>query len=85
MTPRLVFRPEAEAELFDAQASYEGEGLGLGANVRSSVVLGMVLFGLDGCIFLLAYDWIGVGFHAFALAMIAKGYVAARRLPSPNA
>ena len=48
-------------------------------------VLGMVLFGLDGCIFLLARDWIGVGFHGFALAMIAKGYVAARRLPSPNA
>jgi hypothetical protein len=48
-------------------------------------VLGMVLFGLDGCIFLLAQDWIGVGFHGFALAMIARGYVAARRLPSPNA
>jgi hypothetical protein len=46
-------------------------------------VLGMVLFGLDGCIFVLAQDWIGVAFHGFALAMIGKGYVAARRLPSP--
>jgi hypothetical protein len=52
---------------------------------RWAFILGMVLFGLDGCIFLLAYDWIGVGFHAFALAMIARGYMAARRLPSPNA
>ena len=48
-------------------------------------ILGMGLFALDGCIFLLAHDWIGVGFHAFALAMIARGYMAARRLPSPNA
>ena len=44
-------------------------------------VLGMVLFALDGCIFLLAQDWIGVAFHGFALAMIARGYAAARRLP----
>jgi len=43
-------------------------------------VLGMVLFGLDGAIFLLVRDWIGAGFHAFALAMIARGYAAARRL-----
>jgi hypothetical protein len=43
-------------------------------------VLGMVLFGLDGAIFLLARDWVGAGFHAFALAMIARGYMAARRL-----
>jgi hypothetical protein len=48
-------------------------------------VLGMVLFGLDGCIFLLVYDWIGVAFHGFALVMIGKGYMAARRLPSANA
>jgi hypothetical protein len=48
-------------------------------------VLGMVLFGLDGCIFVLAWDWIGVAFHGFALAMIWKGYMAARRLPAKNA
>ena len=31
MTPRLVFRPEAEAELLDARAWYERERVGLGA------------------------------------------------------
>ena len=30
MTPRLVFRPEAEAELLDARSWYEGERVGLG-------------------------------------------------------
>lgn len=31
MRPRLVFRPEAEAELLDGRAWYEGERVGLGA------------------------------------------------------
>jgi hypothetical protein len=52
---------------------------------RWAFVLGMVLYGLDGAIFLLIQDWVGVGFHAFALVMISRGYVAARQLPSPNA
>ena len=42
---------------------------------------GMVLFGLDGALFLLVRDWAGAGFHAFAVVMILRGYVAARRLP----
>jgi hypothetical protein len=50
---------------------------------RWAFVLGMTLFALDGVIFLLVQDWVGVGFHAFALAMILRGYLAARRLPSP--
>ena len=37
MTPRLVFRPEAEAELLDARAWYEGERIGLGANFAVAV------------------------------------------------
>src|SRR5215475_4582039 len=44
-------------------------------------VLGMVLFGLDGLLFVLIQDWVGVGFHAFALLMIGRGYAAARQLP----
>ncbi len=48
-------------------------------------VLGMVLYALDGVIFLLIQDWAGVGFHAFALFMIFRGYAAARQLPAPNA
>ena len=37
MTPRLVFRPEAEAELLDARAWYEGERVGLGATFAAAV------------------------------------------------
>jgi MFS family permease len=47
---------------------------------RWAFVVGMVVYGLDGVIFLLAQHWIGVGFHVFALVMIGKGYVAARQL-----
>jgi hypothetical protein len=48
-------------------------------------LLGLTLYALDGVIFLLIQDWAGVGFHAFALMMIMRGYLAARRLPSPSA
>ena len=43
-------------------------------------IAGMVLYALDGVIFLLAQDWAGVGFHAFALVMIGRGFVASRKL-----
>ena len=43
-------------------------------------VLGLVVYALDGAIFLLIQDWLSAGFHAFALLMISRGYVAARRL-----
>ena len=41
---------------------------------------GMVLYGLDGLIFLLVKDWIGVGFHAFALWCIWVGFQANQKL-----
>ncbi len=50
---------------------------------RWAFVLGMTLFALDGAIFLLVHDWVGVAFHAFALVMIWRGLAAARQLPSP--
>jgi hypothetical protein len=37
VTPRLAFRPEAEAELLDARAWYEGERVGLGAIFAAAV------------------------------------------------
>jgi plasmid stabilization system protein ParE len=37
VTPRLVFRPEAEAELLEARAWYEGERVGLGALFSAAV------------------------------------------------
>jgi len=43
-------------------------------------VVGVVLFALDGVIFLLAQDWLGVGFHAFVLFCIIRGFIACREL-----
>jgi len=44
-------------------------------------LVGMILFGLDGLLFVLIQDWVGVAFHAFVLLMIGRGYAAARQLP----
>jgi hypothetical protein len=41
---------------------------------------GMIVYGIDGLIFVLIQDWIGVAFHAFAILMISRGLMAARRL-----
>lgn len=41
---------------------------------------GMVLYALDGALFLLVSDWLSLGFHVFALVGIGKGYAALRTL-----
>jgi hypothetical protein len=43
-------------------------------------IAGMVLFGLDALIFLLAQDWLGIAFHAYALYCIFAGFRACRKL-----
>ncbi|HEX5218515.1 MAG TPA: GYF domain-containing protein [Verrucomicrobiae bacterium] len=43
-------------------------------------IVGMVLFALDGLIFLLAQDWIGVAFHVFVLYCLFRGVQACRQL-----
>jgi hypothetical protein len=43
-------------------------------------VLGMILFALDGVIFLLVQNWLGVGFHAFVLFCLVRGFMACREL-----
>lgn len=43
-------------------------------------ITGMVLFALDGLIFLLVGDWIGVGFHVFILFCLFRGAKACRQL-----
>jgi hypothetical protein len=43
-------------------------------------VIGMVLFGLDGAVFLLAQDWLGVGFHIFVLFFLFRGLKACMEL-----
>lgn len=55
---------------------------GVFANKRHlwAFITGMVLFTLDGVIFLLAQDWIGVAFHAFVLYCFFRGVKACREL-----
>jgi hypothetical protein len=43
-------------------------------------IVGMVLFALDGLVFLLVRDWIGVGFHAFILWCLFRGFSGCRQL-----
>lgn len=43
-------------------------------------VTGMVLYSLDGLLFLLVQDWLSIGFHAFALLGIYGGLRASRAL-----
>jgi hypothetical protein len=43
-------------------------------------IVGMVLYGLDGLLFLLVADFLSLGFHVFALWNLFSGYRASRRL-----
>jgi hypothetical protein len=43
-----------------------------------SFIVGMVFFALDGVIFVIAQDWLGVGFHVFVLYCLFRGVVACR-------
>ncbi len=60
---------------------------GVMAQTRNGAyVAGMVVYALDGLLFLISSDWVGLGFHALVLWWISRGFVAARRLaelPSP--
>ena len=41
-------------------------------------LVGMIVFALDGVVFLLAQDWLGVGFHVFILYFLFRGFNACR-------
>jgi hypothetical protein len=43
-------------------------------------IVGLVLFALDGLVFLLAAHWIGVAFHAYVLFRFFQGFMACREL-----
>ncbi len=43
-------------------------------------ITGMIVYGLDGLIFLPVQDYFGFGFHLFALYFVFKGFSAARAL-----
>ena len=55
---------------------------GVFANKRHtwSFIVGMALYALDGLIYLIAQDWLGVGFHAFVLFCLFRGFKACRAL-----
>ena len=46
---------------------------------------GLVLYGLDGLIFLLVADWVGLAFHVLALVFIFNGFMALRKLKATRA
>ena len=50
-------------------------GFGIFARKRHTwaFIVGMVLYSLDGLLFVLFQDWLSVGFHVFALFFIYKG------------
>jgi len=49
---------------------------------RAPIVIGMVLYAIDGIILLLFQDFLGAGFHAFALVGIWNGLKSASELAS---
>ena len=51
-----------------------------GKRRRWAFLLGMILYFLDALIFLLASDWLSLGFHAFALVGIWAGFSSLRKL-----
>ncbi len=56
----------------------------IGVRARAGSVgafrFGMIAYALDGVIFLLIADWVGVGFHVFVLFMLWGGYGLAKAL-----
>jgi hypothetical protein len=43
-------------------------------------IVGMILYVLDGLIFLLVKDWLSMGFHGFAFICILNGYLNLKKL-----
>jgi hypothetical protein len=59
----------------------------LARHTTAALPLGVGFYAADALIFLLAQDWLGLGFHAFALLLIVNGWRASKRalaaLPPP--
>ena len=55
-----------------------------GRGVRWAFVVGMALYGLDGLLSLPERDWVGLGFHAYAIYRIGIGFSAALKLHQIN-
>ncbi len=52
---------------------------------RAAYIVGAVLYCLDGLLMLVFGDFLGIGFHVFALFFIFKGFSAARTLANESA
>jgi hypothetical protein len=70
------------AFVMDFLASVAVAVFGLLAHKRKAwaFVVGMVLYALDGLLFVMVGDWLSAGFHAFALFGIFGGLSALRKL-----
>lgn len=56
-------------------------GVGVLAHRNAKAYLtGMVLYGLDGLLFLMVGDWLGLGFHGLVLFFMFSGFQARREL-----
>jgi hypothetical protein len=81
-------QPEIESGIhlvamgFAAIAALVVAGFGWASNKRwlSIYAIGMVLYLLDGLLFVMFEDWMSVGFHAFALFWMINGFNAYRQL-----
>jgi hypothetical protein len=72
----------ALAVILDVLAAVAFVFFGVFANKRHtwSFIVGMALYALDGLIYLIAQEWLGVGFHVFALFCLFRGFKACREL-----
>ncbi len=46
----------------------------------AAFLIGIVLYVLDGLLFLVFRDWMGLAFHALAVFLMVRGYLALRKL-----
>ena len=46
----------------------------------AAFIVGMIIYALDGMLYLFVQEWLSIGFHAFALYCIFSGFAAQRQL-----
>jgi hypothetical protein len=82
LSPKLGGAAVVFALLMDLVAAGVIILFGLMARQRHNwaFVLGMILYGLDGLLFLLVGDWLSLAFHAYALYCIYRGLSANTQL-----
>jgi hypothetical protein len=48
--------------------------------IPAAFIVGMIIYALDGMLYLLVQEWLSIGFHVFALYCIFSGFMAQRKL-----